>query len=149
MKAFFDDAPKIDSFKGQYDFLSNFHESPVHYDNVCYPTVEHAFVAAKSTDKDFRKQVLDCRTPGEAKKIGRKVKLRSDWELIKVKVMNTLLIEKFQDPDLREKLLATDGFELIEGNWWGDVFWGVCNGDGKNVLGKLLMKIRQEIIDGN
>ena len=79
--------------------------------------------------------------------MGRKVNLRKDWEDVKIQVMENGLRLKFQDPTLRKKLLATEDEELVEGNPWGDRYWGVCNGSGKNKLGKLLMKIRKELQD--
>lgn len=109
---------------------------------VEFPTVEHAYQAAKSEHPLVRESFLQCATPGEAKREGRKVTVRRDWEQIKVSVMRNLLIQKFSDPELKQKLLDTAPNELIEGNWWGDKFWGVCRGEGKNVLGKLLMSIR-------
>lgn len=71
--------------------------------------------------------------------------MRSDWEEVKLGVMEGLLREKFSDPELRRKLLATGERELVEGNDWGDSFWGVCAGRGKNHLGRLLMKLREEL----
>lgn len=83
---------------------------------------------------------------GEAKKLGRTVVLRPDWNEVKVSIMRNVLALKFrQNPDLREKLLATGEAELIEGNHWKDTFWGVCNGVGENWLGKLLMELREEL----
>ena len=59
--------------------------------------------------------------------------------------MRDCLRLKFEIPELREALLNTDNAKLIEGNWWGDKFWGICNGVGENNLGKLLMEVRDEI----
>jgi predicted NAD-dependent protein-ADP-ribosyltransferase YbiA (DUF1768 family) len=81
-------------------------------------------------------------TPGEAKKAGRSVHLRTDWEQIKVGLMCGLVSQKFQDPKLKQMLLDTGDQELIEGNYWFDDFWGVHNGKGKNQLGKILMLVR-------
>ena len=86
-------------------------------------------------------------TPGEAKRMGRQVTLRKDWEDVKISVMEKGLRMKFAIPELRDKLLATGEEELVEGNWWGDTCWGVCKGVGANNLGKLLMKIREESRD--
>jgi predicted NAD-dependent protein-ADP-ribosyltransferase YbiA (DUF1768 family) len=77
--------------------------------------------------------------------MGRSVKLRPDWESIKLDVMETAVRIKFTDPELAAKLIATGDEELIEGNWWNDTFWGVCNGVGENHLGKILMKVRADI----
>lgn len=133
---------KIDSFSGEYGFLSNFSPSEVVWMGDRFPTVEHAYQAAKSRDVIVRRSFAYIETPGEAKRQGRKVQIRDDWESIKINVMRTLLIQKFRDPVLRAKLKATAPHELIEGNWWNDTFWGVCRGIGKNNLGKLLMEIR-------
>ena len=81
-------------------------------------------------------------TPGQAKRAGNKLVLRPDWEQIKIIVMTDLCRIKFQDPHMRKLLLDTGDAELIEGNWWNDTFWGVCNGIGQNHLGKILMAIR-------
>ena len=138
-------------FEGKYDFLSNFYPSPIFYDGITYPTNEHFFQAMKTLDQEERKKIAAADTPGKAKRMGRSVDLRPDWEKIKVEVMRLGLILKFQNPDLKEKLLATGDEELIEGNWWCDQFWGSCNCSkhirtpGRNVLGMLLMELRKEI----
>jgi ribA/ribD-fused uncharacterized protein len=137
----------IDSFRGEYEFLSNFYVHPVTYENMVYPTTEHAFQAAKSLDINKRKEIKKAKTARAAKKLGRKVDLRKDWEFIKVDVMRTVLKDKFKDPVLRQLLLDTGDARLVEGNTWGDTFWGVCKGQGKNWLGKLLMEIRQDVLD--
>lgn len=135
----------IDSFNGRYKCLSNFHPSKVKLDGVDYPSVEHAYQAAKALDPAERRFVKDMETPGKAKRAGRKVRLRPDWEQIKISVMENLLRQKFRQPDFKRALLKTGDAELVEGNTWGDRFWGVCAGVGHNHLGKLLMKIREEL----
>lgn len=136
----------IDKFEGQYDFLSNFYPSPFEWHGVNYPTVEHFFQAAKANNQEDFNMVMREPNPGGAKHAGRNVELRPDWEEIKDKVMYTALKEKFkQNPELKEKLLATGDEKLVEGNTWGDRYWGVCGGTGKNHLGLILMKIREEI----
>ncbi len=132
----------IDSFRGKYRFLSNFYETEIFYDGFVYPTVEHAFQAAKTYDVVERLKICVADTPGIAKAMGRKVKLRDDWDEIRINVMASLLFTKFLKPDLRTALLKTYNTELIEGNTWGDQFWGVCDGRGENHLGKTLMKVR-------
>lgn len=77
--------------------------------------------------------------------------MRADWDdarNYRLVVMEQLLREKFSDknPELKQKLIDTYDAELIEGNTWNDTFWGVCGGIGKNHLGKLLMKIRRDLI---
>ncbi len=132
-------------FKEEHEFLSNFWPSPVRFEGQLYPTVEHAFQAAKTSDPDGRRRIREARDPGKAKRLGRGVRLRKDWESAKLGIMEGLLRAKFADAALRELLLATGEARLVEGNTWGDVFWGVCRGQGKNHLGRLLMRVREEL----
>jgi ribA/ribD-fused uncharacterized protein len=132
----------ITEFRGKYRFLSNFYAARVEWDGVGYPTVEHAFQAAKTTDPQARERIRGAETPGAAKAMGRRVPLRPDWDAVKVDIMRELLFKKFQDLDLAAALYATEDVPLVEGNWWGDTFWGVCQGRGENMLGKLLMEVR-------
>jgi len=135
----------IDSFSGVYRFLSNFWLHPVEMDGVIYASTEHAYQAAKTVNPAQRKQFQKAKTPGQAKALGKDVQLRSGWEGIKVMIMKNLLREKFKDPELKAKLLATGDRDLIEGNHWKDTYWGVCEGKGLNMLGKLLMEVRKEL----
>ena len=135
----------INSFEGKYAFLSNFYEHPINEGSLTFPTNEHYFQAMKTLDLTERIAIARAGTPGQSKRMGRSVKLRSDWEDIKLSVMETALRLKFADPELAAMLKATGDEELVEGNWWNDTFWGVCNGVGENNLGKLLMKIRAEL----
>lgn len=111
-----------------------------------YPTVEHAYQAAKTLDGGVRKSIRTAETAGKAKKIGNSLHLRSDWEDRKLPTMEELLRKKFNLPYLSRKLVGTSGELLIEGNTWGDHYWGVCDGWGENNLGKLLMRIRDELL---
>lgn len=135
----------IDDFRFKYRWLSNFHLVSIDYEGIVYPSTEHAYQAAKTLDVELRKKIAALEKPVQAKKLGAKIPLRDDWESIKLGVMETVLRKKFQDPELKQKLLDTGNEELIEGNWWGDTFWGICKGVGENHLGKLLMKIRSEL----
>jgi len=136
----------IDSFKGETKWLSNFEPSEVTLEGVVYPTTEHAFQAAKTSSVEEREVVRTCSTPGKARRAGKKVTLRSDWEKVKVGLMAELNFQKFsKSEELREKLLATGKRPLIEGNSWNDKFWGVCKGEGQNWLGRVLMLIREEL----
>lgn len=139
----------INRFIDEYEFLSNFYPSPI-YDDAGkeYPTVEHYFQAMKTFNPQKREFIRLAESPGKAKRIGRLVQLREDWEDRKLDIMEKALIQKFQIPKLREKLLATGKEELIEGNFWNDTYWGICKGEGENHLGKLLMNIREKIRDG-
>ena len=135
----------IDKFDGDYAFLSNFYYSPFMFQGRQYPTVEHFFQAHKAkTYEDFISVLVEP-TPKGAKQAGRKIKMREDWETVKDTIMLEGLRAKFSIKGLREKLLATGDEELIEGNHWHDTYWGVCNGVGKNKLGKMLMQVREEI----
>lgn len=136
---------KIDRFEGEYEFLSNFYPSEIIHDGITYPTVEHAYQAAKTLDFGTRWRISQLTTPAQAKKAGRTVKIRPDWEKVKIHIMRELLLQKFflSDGELGYELQQTTPAELIEGNWWGDTFWGVCKGRGENHLGKLLMEIRE------
>lgn len=143
---------KIDQFKDEFRFLSNFWPAVVRLPDDEFPdeygSVEHAFQAAKSLNSKERKAIREAPTPGKAKRWGREVTLRPGWEDIKVNVMRGLLWIKFnEDPRLRAKLLATEEIELVEGNTWGDRFWGVDlkTGVGENHLGKLLVETRDKI----
>lgn len=137
----------IDSFEGEYRFLSNFFPiDPIPGgDTLYYPTVEHAYQAQKTTDLAVKRHIAGNKNPGYAKRAGQNVDLRPDWEEIKLDVMLRLLREKFKQPDLRKKLLATGDAHLVEGNHWKDTFWGVYKGIGENHLGRLLMQVREEI----
>lgn len=136
-----------------YEFLSNFSWVEVGYRGVKYPSVEHAFQAAKTLILAERELIRACRTPHAAKRLGGPkakggiVTLRHDWDKIKLDIMLYLLRQKFSKPELKAKLLATGDQELVEGNKWHDTFWGVCNGIGSNHLGRLLMQVRSELQD--
>lgn len=143
----------IDSFDGKYAFLSNFYNSPLptYGGEIVYPTVEHYFQAMKTENSEEREQIRLAPTPGIAKRLGRRVHLRADWEKVKQSVMKYALIKKFNhNPSLKSQLLETGDTELIEGNTWHDNYWGNCtcakcaNISGKNNLGRLLMEIRED-----
>lgn len=134
---------EISKFDGAYRFLSNFYEAPVTYRGYQFPNNEAAFQAAKCPER--MAEFCDL-NPSAAKRLGRRVQLRPEWESIKDDVMYTVCKAKFlQNVDLLNKLLDTGDAELIEGNTWGDKVWGVCNGVGENNLGKTLMHIRNEL----
>ena len=133
----------IDCFDGDYAFLSNFYPCRIVYEGIEYQNSEAAFQAQKTLDIDIRKNKFSNATPKDAKRFGRKIELRPDWNDIRVDIMRNIVNAKFtQNPDLMNKLLETDDAELLEGNWWKDTFWGICNGEGENNLGKILMEIR-------
>lgn len=138
---------KITSFAGKYKFLSNFYITPVEFEGSVYPSSEHAFQAAKALNPVFRNKIRKMVRPAEAKKFGRTVSLRPRWEEIKIDIMRNIVRKKFENKNLRKRLLATGAAILYEGNHWGDRFWGVDDNTlyGKNWLGKILMQIRDEI----
>lgn len=138
---------KIDSFREENFFLSNFYEAPVTYLGRTYLCNEAAFQAQKCMTEEEKEPFTKMR-PAESKKAGRKVLLRPDWEQVKVGIMEEIVRAKFmQNEDLKQQLLATGDAELEEGNTWNDTFWGVHlkNGKGQNHLGKILMKVRAEL----
>ncbi len=134
----------IDSFRGDFSFLSNFsNHGFVDENGRRWKTSEHYFQAAKTNDPKEKLLIQNAKTPAEAKKLARKVKLVKEWDHIKVDVMRRALKLKFdQNEDIRKKLIGTYDSLLVEGNNWGDTFWGAVNGKGLNVLGKLLMELR-------
>ena len=141
----------IDCFDGKWAFLSNFYWNEIEHEDIVYPTNEHFFQAMKTLDNDERRQIANCLTPGQAKRMGRRVALRSDWESVKEDVMLLGLCLKFADEQLADWLLETGDEELVEGTTWHDNEWGNCscskciNIEGKNKLGKLLMRVRDMI----
>ena len=137
----------ISSFDGPNAFLSNFHTCGVEYEGILYPSAEHAYQAAKSLDPQVREQVAKASSPGVAKQVGRHIALRSDWDRLKDGIMLDILRIKFaRGTFLARQLIETQGAALVEGNWWGDTYWGVCKGSGLNKLGKILMKVRSDLL---
>ena len=133
----------INEFRGQYFWLSNFYSAPVVYAGRRYPNNEAAFQAAKCPGMED--EFVDL-NPSQAKRLGRRVPLRGDWEHVKDEVMYEICKQKFlQNPELLERLIATGDAKLVEGNDWGDRYWGVCGGVGRNKLGKILMELRVEL----
>lgn len=136
------DEKEIKGFDGDYEFLSNFFITGVYFEGIWYPSTENAYQAAKTLDESKRRRFKYV-SPGQSKKDGKKVELRADWEKVKIDIMSSIVFEKFyRNRELRKKLLDTGDKYLEETNWWGDRFWGVCNGEGRNELGKILMKVR-------
>lgn len=137
-------------FDGDYRFLSNFYPCNVTYGGKAYPSSEHVYQAAKTIDDSERETVRNSQGARAAKKAGKQVTLRANWDAIKDDVMLDVLRLKFSDKDLKKKLVDTGDKVLVEGNYWHDNWFGVCycekcKGVGKNRLGQLLMKIREEI----
>lgn len=142
----------INDFRGENEFLSNFYPSILIVDDELYPTLEHAFQAAKTDDLNLKSQIRNAPTAREAKKLGRSVVLIPDWDLKRLDIMASLVKQKFTEHlDLKIRLLLTGEKELIEGNTWKDRFWGQDqHGVGENHLGKILVTCRTQIknVDG-
>lgn len=136
--------PPITEFRGDYGFLSNFAHSPIVHNGIRYFCVEGAFQAEKTQD-EAEKQKLAGMRPSYAKSYGKKLPLRKDWDRVRVNIMRDLLYKKFtQNPELAKKLVATGDAVIMEQNTWGDTFWGMKpDGTGENMLGKLLMEMRE------
>ena len=140
----------IDCFDGKHSFLSNFYNCPINYNGLRYLNNEAAFQAQKTLDENVRKEFTQL-PPNLAKRKGRKVTLRSDWEQVKDEVMYEICLEKFVgNTTLLNLLHQTKDSEIVEGNYWHDNYWGNCTCDrcknvvGKNKLGKILMEIRDK-----
>lgn len=137
-------------FRDEYSFLSNFtrFDRVMIYDGIPFISNEHFYQAMKFLDKSIRRQVAEHPSRG-LKSFCSKFSIREDWDSIKLDVMRYGLDYKFSEmnPTLRTALIATECVELIEYNYWGDKFWGVCSktGEGLNNLGRILMEIREEI----
>lgn len=132
-------------FRGKLAFLSNFYPCEIEYEGITYPTTEHAYQAAKSADPAIRKAIARLDTPNKSKQAGKRVDMRPEFESIKLQVMEDICRIKFAKPDMKAALLATGNLELVERNVWRDDFWGVCTDKGKNHLGIILMKIREDL----
>lgn len=136
----------INSFDGEYDFLSNFYPCESRFKGIVYPSAEHVYQASKTDIQEERIAISKMKTPGQAKRLGRKITLRDDWEKEKLDMMYIIVFNKFfLNRGIRNKLFATGDAEIIEGNYWNDHFWGVCGGVGENHLGKTLMKVREDL----
>jgi hypothetical protein len=137
----------ISSFTNEagYGFLSNFHPSTIYVDGKSYKTCEHAYQAHKTLDENIRDIIRRAATPAEAKKLGRCIQIRPDWDSVKLELMRDFIKKKFENPFLRPRLLSTSNAELVYNNTWNDTFWGICRGTGSNWLGKIIMDERDAI----
>ena len=151
----------IQKFEGRYGFLSNFYPCEIEHQGIVYPSVEHFYVAMKCngpqlingnqyTPVDFREMIARIAYPGMVKKIGQKMSIRKDWNEKKLDFMNWAIREKFKIEILAEMLVETGDEELVEGNVWHDNFYGKCScikceNKGNNHLGRILMKVRDEV----
>lgn len=141
---------QITSFRGPYAFLSNFFPCRIPFCGRIYTNAEAAFQSMKSASVSDRAMFAEgglFSEPKDAKRRGRSVPIRPDWEVVKDGIMLHIIRAKFQDATLRDALLATGDAKLVEGNTWNDTYWGVCRGIGHNKLGKILMQVRKELRD--
>lgn len=151
----------IDSFREEYAFLSNFYICkvaipselfgsfvPAQIQGMVFPSVEHAYQAAKCRDgkMEMVKKIQRAWSSGYAKRLGQKVDLREGWEEMKIPIMEDLLLCKFRLDPLWSMLWNTGDEELVEANTWRDTFWGVYCGQGRNELGKALMRVRGRLL---
>src|SRR3990167_3995933 len=143
-----EDPNRIDTFR--YTWLSNFHPITIRYEGLEYPSVEHAYQHAK-IEGIIGKELFTSRhiSAGTVKELSISLQkdgvIPKDWDERKVDVMVELLLQKFSNPELAQKLLDTGDKVLIEGNDWGDTFWGQVDGKGNNMLGRILMTIRDRL----
>lgn len=133
----------INEFQGEYRWLSNFVECDIEYNGFIYPSVENAYQAAKMKNKEDALKFLNV-TSGRAKQLSKTLPIRDDWGKLKIYYMREFLIQKFSQKPYKDLLMNTCGLDIIEGNRWGDKYWGVClkTNNGQNNLGKLIMGIR-------
>ncbi len=141
----------IGPFAGEYAFLSNFFPAPMTYEGRRYATSEHAYQSARTRDAAAREAIRHAPSPGKAKRLGRRVIVRDDWDRVKETVMLDVLRAKFGDERLRALLVATRDHDLVERNHWHDNVWGdctcggaACAPAGRNALGRALMRVRAE-----
>ena len=139
----------IDNFSGDYFFLSNFYPCRVKWQTIVFPSAEHAYQASKTMDYQLRVECAKLNNASASKRWGKKITLRDDWEFVKTAVMLDVVRRKFRDVVLKDMLLATESAALIEGNTWGDDFWGCTmvgsHWRGENYLGRILMCVRKEL----
>lgn len=144
-------ADYIDSFMGNYYFLNNFYPCRVMYKGIWFSSSEAAYQAQKNSSDCVRRMFSGLK-PDEAKALGKRIHIRSDWDTVKIAVMRDVVREKFwQNPALAILLDNTGDAILKEGNDWGDTFWGVDKetGEGQNQLGIILMQVRNELRNSN
>jgi len=137
----------IDKFEGEHAFLSNFYPCDLVWNEKFYFTLEHAFQAAKANNEEDHEKIRKTIAPGQAKRAGKKIALRSDWEEIKLDIMRELVTIKFSKEPFKTKLKKTNQHELVEANIWNDLFWGIDDKtrEGQNWLGKILMEVRNSL----
>lgn len=136
---------QIRGFFDEFRFLSNFHVTPVHFNGNDYMSSEHAYMAAKARNKKDHDYVQSAKSCSQAKKRGSEIELVDDWELMKVEIMYLINLNKYSNPTMAALLATTGNRYLEETNWWGDKIWGVCEGIGQSLLGRVIMQVRTEL----
>ena len=145
---FYLDEEPVLGFEGDFAFLSNFHLHPVLLPTGILPSSEHAYMIEKDSDPVYKKKIREAKTPGQAKRIGYTAKLPDDWDAVRrFTAMHEALKRKFVDPLMAHGLLSTGLAYLEETNRHNDKFWGRCNGEGRNHLGRQLMVIRYMLLN--
>lgn len=139
---------QVCSFRGEMFYRSNMYPSPIVYKNITFKTSEHFYQASKTFDKSAQEVIMNCNTPYLAKKKAQTIKVRSDWDDIKLNIMKIAVYLKFSQNKEIYYLLKKSTDYIEETNYWHDLFWGncyckKCNGKGLNHLGKILMDIRK------
>lgn len=142
---------KIDRFRGEYGWLSNFADVKIEYKGRTYNSVEHAYLSAKCDDAEWKQLCSENHPAGELKKLSKGIPIVPNWENQKITVMKQLLIKKYTQEPFKTKLINTKGKYIEEGNTWYDIFWGVDlkSGFGENYLGKIIMDIREILLKNN
>lgn len=135
----------IKGFFEKHRFLSNFHVCKIYHDGFIYSSTEAAYQASKSLDTSVRVQ-FTALTPYAAQKKGQTIKIREDWDDVKLQIMYDINYTKYVAHEELYNLLYNTGTKYLEEtNWWHDIFWGVCNGVGQNKLGETLMQLREDL----
>ena len=137
---------KIDKFSGQWSFLSNAYSATIRFRGRDWKTAEHALQGSKAQSDSQRDVIGGAKSPSEAKRLGWCIPLPPGWEEEKSAIMKEILHQKFSNPFLREMLKGTGSALLVNGSHPADSYWGFYDGEGENILGRLLMEVREEIV---
>lgn len=127
-------------FRNQYYFLSNMCPCDIQWEGRIFKCSETIYQMEKCKN-DADKKKFYALDGFQAKRFGRRFTIRDDWLKIRDNRMFEILLQKFSDKELMNKLIAVEG-DIVEDNYWNDTYWGKCNGKGLNKLGKMLMEIR-------
>ena len=140
----------ITEFRGEFSWLSNFFPIKIEHDGIIYPSVENAYQAGKLINRKDREMFINI-TPGQAKKLWRNYPTYNLTEEFRLNLMYQLLSIKFNQEPFKSLLIATGDCNIQEGTKWFEPFWGkqLSTGEGKNMLGHLIMQIRKQIMDSN